>query len=63
MVFDLNFTLSNIMTGFCIFVNEESLNEVQARRLIMAGLEPELVNIFLHARILLRDVKKKGGCT
>ena len=47
------------MTGFCIFA-KELLYEVQARRLIMAGPEPEPVNIFLHACILLWDIKKKG---
>jgi hypothetical protein len=49
--FDPNFTLSNIESGFPIFAFEDSLNEVPAWRMKLAGEIPSLMTVFLHAHI------------
>jgi hypothetical protein len=50
MVFDPNIVLSNMESGFRIFA-EESLNEISTRRYEIPGPEPDVMTVFLRARI------------
>jgi hypothetical protein len=50
MVFDPNFSLSHMGSGFGIFALEDSLNEIP-RRCEIPGQDPSLMTIFLHARV------------
>jgi hypothetical protein len=52
MVFDPNFTLSNMADGFRIFAFEESLHEIATRRSKIFGAQPTLMTVFLHAHVL-----------
>jgi hypothetical protein len=52
MVFDPNFTLSNMADGFRIFAFEESLHEIATRRSKIFGAQPPLMSVFLHAHVL-----------
>ncbi|KAJ7133118.1 hypothetical protein C8R44DRAFT_611585, partial [Mycena epipterygia] len=59
IVFDPNYTLNNIETGFRIFASEESLIEIPARRYKIHGPEPVLhwLNISSFAlKILVKNV-------
>jgi hypothetical protein len=51
MVFDPNIFLSNMESGFRIFAEEESLNEISTRRYKIPGPEPDVMTVFLSARI------------
>jgi hypothetical protein len=51
MVFDPNYTLTNISSGFPIFATEESLNAIPARYDII-GPDPKIMTVFLHAQIV-----------
>jgi hypothetical protein len=50
MVFNPDFTLAKIETGFRIFASEESLNEISAKRRIH-GEAPRTITYFLHPQI------------
>jgi hypothetical protein len=52
MVFDPDYTLSNVAGGFRIFADNESLNAIPARRYRIPGEVPSLMTIFLQARVI-----------
>jgi hypothetical protein len=52
MVFDPNFTLTDMNRGFRIFAVEESLDTIPARRYRLGGQAQSLMTVFLHAQIL-----------
>jgi hypothetical protein len=51
MIFDPNFTLTNMAEGFRIFASEDSLTGVSARKSKLNEPDPPLLTIFLHASI------------
>jgi hypothetical protein len=51
MIFDPNFTLTNVAEGFRIFASEDTLIGVSARRSKLNDPDPPLMTIFLHASI------------
>jgi hypothetical protein len=52
MVFDPNFTLSDMADDFRIFAFEESLHEIATRRYKIFGAQPTVMTVFLHAHVL-----------
>jgi hypothetical protein len=52
MVFDPNYTLTNISSGFRIFAAKESLSAIPARRYDIIGPDPKIMTVFLHAQII-----------
>ena len=50
-VYDPDFSLSGMTSGFRIFAFEESLNVIPAKRYTILGDEPQLTTAFLHAKI------------
>ncbi len=52
MVFDPNYTLTNISSGFRIFAAEEPLSAIPARRYDIIGPDPKIMTVFLHAQIV-----------
>jgi hypothetical protein len=52
MVFDPNFTLAEMGSGFRIFAFEDSLSTIPARRYKLPGPVANLMTVFLDARVL-----------
>jgi hypothetical protein len=60
MVFDPNYALTNMSSGFRIFATEQSLTAIPARRYNIDGPDPNLMTIFLHTQIVHPDQYNSG---
>jgi hypothetical protein len=60
MVFDPNFALSDMGSGFRIFAFEDSLNTIPARRYKITGQVPSLMTVFINARVFKPDEFDSG---